>query len=108
MAKFTRDSKAFKPGLIWFMIFTVCFLLLGSTVPISLIFGILGGVAAGLVVAWWHNELLLNPNKRPQNKSSDAILNKEVVETSGTYYTSGPKRQASTLFDWLSAPENKP
>lgn len=109
MTKFTRESKAFNPGLIWFVIFTVGFLLLGSTVPISLIFGILGGVAVGLVVAWWHNELLFNPNKRPKEKPSDAILNKEVVEkSSGTYYASRPKRQASTLFDWLSAPENKP
>ena len=108
MPKFTRDSKAFNPGLIWFVIFTVGFLLLRSTVLISLIFGILGGVAVGLLAAWWNNELLLNPNKRPKEKPSDAILNKEVVETGGRYYASAPKRQASTLFGWLSAPENKP
>lgn len=108
MAKFTRDSKAFNPGLIWFVFFTLGFRLVGCTLPISLIFGLLGGIAIGLVVAWWHNELLLNPNKRPKDKPSDAILNKEVVETSGTYYAGGSKRQASTLLDWLSAPENKP
>ena len=108
MTKFTRESKAFNPGLIWFVIFTVAFRLLGSTLPISLIFGILGGVSVGLVVAWWHDELLLNPNKRPKEKPSDAILNKEVVDSKGRYYASGPKRQASTFLDWLSAPENKP
>ncbi len=106
MAKFTRDSKAFNPGLIWFVLFTTGFRLVGCTLPVSITFGILGGVAMGLLVAWWHNELLLNPNKRPKDQPSDAILNKEVVETGGKY-AAGPKRQASTLFDWLSAPEDK-
>jgi len=104
--KFTRDSKAFNPGLIWFVFFTIGFRLIGCTLIVSIILGIVGGGAVGLLVAWWHNELLLNPNKLPKDQPSDAILNKEVVETGGKY-TSGPKRQASTLFDWLSAPEDK-
>ena len=107
MPKFTSDSKAFNPGLIWFVFFTVGFRLVGCTLIVSLIFGLLGGVAIGLVVAWWHNELLLNPHKRPKDKPSDAIVNKEVVETGGKYATK-PRRQASTFLDWLSAPENKP
>ncbi|MGB8686162.1 MAG: hypothetical protein WCD53_02290 [Microcoleus sp.] len=88
------------------MFFTVGFRLIGSTLPLSLTFGFLGGAAVGFVVAWWHNELLLNPNKRSKDKASDAILNKEVVETEGKYGKSS-HRQASTLLGWLSAPEDR-
>ena len=106
MAKFTGDSKGFSPGLIWFVLFTVGFRLIGVNLPISLILGVLGGVAAGLVVAWWHNELWLNPNKRSKDKGSDAILNKDVVQTDGKYSKSS-SRQASTLLGWLSGPEDR-
>jgi len=106
VAKFTGDSKGVNPGLIGFVFFTVGFQLIGTTLPLSLIFGFLGGVAVGLVVAWWHNELLLNPNKRSKDNASDPILNKQVVETDGKYGKSYP-RQASTLLGWLSAPEDR-
>ena len=107
MAKFTGDSKGFSPGLIWFVLFTVGFRLIGANLPISLSLGVLGGVAAGLVVAWWHDELVLSPNKRSKEKSSDAIVNKEVVQTEGTYYTKTSRREATSLFEWLSGPEDR-
>jgi hypothetical protein len=107
MAKLTGDSKGFNPGLIWFVLFTVSFRLIGVNLAISLSLGVLGGVAAGLAVAWWHNELLLNPNKKSKDKGSDAIVNKEVVQTQGTYYTKTSRRNATSLFDWFSAPEDR-
>jgi hypothetical protein len=106
VAKFTGDSKGVNPGLIGFVFFTVGYRLIGTTLPVSIAFGCLGGVAVGLVVAWWHNELILNPNTGSKDKSSDAILNKDVVQTDGKYGKSY-QRQASTLFDWLSTPEDR-
>lgn len=107
MAKFTGDSKGFNPGSIWFVLFTVGFRLVGVNLPISLSLGVLGGLAAGLAVAWWHNELVLNPNKRSQDKQSDAILKKEVVETGNRRYSKTSRRNATSLFDWFSAPEDR-
>ncbi|UNU23571.1 hypothetical protein D0A37_06500 [Microcoleus vaginatus HSN003] len=107
MPKFTGDSKGFSPALIWFVFFTVGFRLVGCTLPVSLGLGVIGGVAAGLIVAWWHNELLLNPNMRSKDKSSDAIVNKEVVETENKFYSKTSRRDAATLFDWLSGPEDR-
>lgn len=107
MPKFTGDSKGFNPALIWFVLFTVGFRLVGSSLRVSLALGVIGGVAAGLIVAWWHNELLLNPNMRSKDKTSDAILNKEVVDTESKVYTKTSRREAATLFSWLSAPEDR-
>ncbi|MEG4501218.1 MULTISPECIES: hypothetical protein [unclassified Microcoleus] len=107
MPKFTGDSKGFSPALIWFVLFTVGFRLVGCTLPLSLGLGVLGGVAAGLIVAWWHNELLLNPNKRSKDTTSDAIVNKEVVQTDGHKYSKTSRREAATLFGWLSGPEDR-
>ena len=107
MPKFNGDSKGFNPALIWFVLFTVGFRLVGCFLPVSLGLGVLGGVAAGLIVAWWHNELLLNPNTRSKDKTSDAILNKEVVETNGNKYIKTSRREATTLLDWLSEPEER-
>jgi len=107
MPKFTGDSKGFNPALIWFVLFTVGFRLVGCTLPLSLGLGVIGGVAAGLIVAWWHNELLLNPNIRSKEKTSDAILNKEVVEREGKVYSKTSRREAPTLFSWLSGPEDR-
>ena len=108
MPKYTGDSKGFNPALIWFVLFTVGFRLVGCSLPLSLGLGVIGGVAAGLVVAWWHNELLLNPNIRSKDKKSDAILNKEVVEREGkVVYNKTSRREAPTLFSWLSGPEDR-
>lgn len=107
MPKFTGDSKGFSPALIWFVLFTVGFRLVGCSLPVSLGLGVLGGVAAGLIVAWWHNELLLNPNTGSKDKTSDAILNKEVVETGGNRYIKSSRREANSLFDWLSKTEDR-
>jgi lysophospholipid acyltransferase (LPLAT)-like uncharacterized protein len=106
MAKFNGDSKGFNPALIWFVLFTVGFRLVGCSLPVSLGLGVIGGVAAGLMVAWWHNELLLNPNTRSQDKKSDAILNKEVVEVDGHKYKTS-RREPTSLFGWLSEPEDR-
>jgi hypothetical protein len=107
VAKQIGDSKGFNPGLIWFVLFTVGFRLIGVNLPISISLGVLGGVAAGLAVAWWHDELVLNPNKRSKDKGSDAILNKEVVQTDSPKYSKTSRREATSLFDWLSAPEDR-
>lgn len=107
MPKYTGDSKGFNPALIWFVLFTVGFRLVGCNLPVSLGLGVIGGVAAGLIVAWWHNELLLNPNMRSKDKTSDAILNKEVVETESKLYSKTSRREAPTLFSWLSGPEDR-
>ncbi|NJL68677.1 MAG: hypothetical protein HC849_16010 [Oscillatoriales cyanobacterium RU_3_3] len=107
MAKQIGDSKGFNPGLIWFVLFTVGFRLIGVNLPISISLGVLGGVAAGLAVAWWHDELVLNPNKRSKDKGSDAILNKEVLQTDSPKYSKTSRREATSLFDWLSAPEDR-
>ena len=107
MPKYTGDSKGFNPALIWFVLFTVGFRLVGCSLPLSLGLGVIGGVAAGLTVAWWHNELLLNPNIRSKDKKSDAILNKEVVEREGKQYSKTSRREAPTLFSWLSGPEDR-
>ncbi|MEG4801389.1 hypothetical protein QUB63_16010 [Microcoleus sp. ARI1-B5] len=107
MAKFNGDSKGFNPALIWFVLFTVGFRLVGCSLPVSLGLGVIGGVAAGLIVAWWHNELLLNPNTGSKDKKSDAILNKEVVETGGNKYIKSSRREATSLLDWLSSPEDR-
>jgi hypothetical protein len=108
MPKYTGDSKGFNPALIWFVLFTVGFRLVGCSLPLSLGLGVIGGVAAGLVVAWWHNELLLNPNIRSKDKKSDAVLNKEVVEKEGkVVYNKTSRREAPTLFSWLSGPEDR-
>lgn len=106
MAKFNGDSKGFNPALIWFVLFTVGFRLVGCTLPVSLGLGVIGGVAAGLMVAWWHNELLLNPNTGSKDKKSDAILNKEVVEVDGHRYKTS-RREATSFLDWLSEPEER-
>ncbi|MEG4318471.1 MULTISPECIES: hypothetical protein [unclassified Microcoleus] len=106
MAKFNGDSKGFNPALIWFVLFTVGFRLVGCSLPVSIGLGVLGGVAAGLMVAWWHNELLLNPNTGSKDKKSDAILNKEVVEVDGHKYKTS-RREATSLFDWFSTPEDR-
>jgi hypothetical protein len=106
MAKFNGDSKGFNPALIWFVLFTVGFRLVGCTLPVSIGLGVLGGVAAGLMVAWWHNELLLNPNTGSKDKKSDAILNKEVVEVDGHKYKTS-RREPTSFFDWLSEPEDR-
>ena len=107
MPKFTGDSKGFSPALIWFVLFTVGFRLVGCKLPVSLGLGVIGGVAAGLIVAWWHNELLLNPNIRSKDKKSEAILNKEVVEREGKVCSKTSRREAATLFGWLSGPEDR-
>ncbi|MEG3898811.1 hypothetical protein QT989_24570 [Microcoleus sp. SVA1_B6] len=107
MPKFTGDSKGFSPALIWFVLFTVGFRLVGCTLPLSLGFGVIGGVAAGLIVAWWHNELLLNPNINSKDKTSDAILNKEVVQRDGHKYSKTSRGDAATFFGWLSGPEDR-
>jgi len=108
MPKYTGDSKGFNPALIWFVLFTVGFRLVGCSLPLSLGLGVIGGVAAGLIVAWWHNELLLNPNIRSKDKKSEAILNKEVVEREGkVVYSKTSRREAPTLFRWLSGPEDR-
>lgn len=108
MPKYTGDSKGFNPALIWFVLFTVGFRLVGCSLPLSLSLGVIGGVAAGLIVAWWHNELLLNPNIRSKDKKSEAILNKEVVEREGkVVYNKTSRREAPTLFSWLSGPEDR-
>lgn len=107
MPKFTGDSKGFSPALIWFVLFTVGFRLVGCTLPLSLGLGVIGGVAAGLIVAWWHNELLLNPNKRSKDTTSDAIVNKEVVQTDDLKYSKTSRREAATLLGWLSSPEDR-
>ena len=106
MAKFNGDSKGFNPALIWFVLFTVGFRLVGCILPVSLGLGVLGGVAVGLTVAWWHNELLLNPNTGSKDKKSDAILNKEVVEVDGHKYKTS-RREPTSFFDWLSEPEDR-
>jgi hypothetical protein len=106
MAKFNGDSKGFNPALIWFVLFTVGFRLVGCTLPVSIGLGVIGGVAAGLMVAWWHNELLLNPNTGSKDKKSEAILNKEVVEVDGHKYKTS-RRQPTSFFDWLSEPEDR-
>ncbi|MCC3407368.1 MAG: hypothetical protein JGK17_17595 [Microcoleus sp. PH2017_10_PVI_O_A] len=106
MAKFNGDSKGFNPALIWFVLFTVGFRLVGCSLPVSLGLGVIGGVAAGLIVAWWHNELLLNPNTGSKDKKSDAILNKEVVEVNGHKYKTS-RREPTSFFDWLSEPEDR-
>lgn len=107
MPKFTGDSKGFNPALIWFVLFTVGFRLVGCTLPLSLGLGVIGGVAAGLMVAWWYNELLLNPNIRSKDKKSDAILNKEVVERERKLYSKTSRRAVPTLLSWLSGPEDR-
>ena len=108
MPKYTGDSKGFNPALIWFVLFTVGFRLVGCSLPLSLGLGVIGGVAAGLVVAWWHNELLLNPNIRSKDKKSEAILNKEVVEKEGkVVYSKNSRREVPTLLSWLSGPEDR-
>ena len=107
MAKFNGDSKGFNPALIWFVLFTVGFKLVGCLLPVSLGLGVIGGAAVGLVFAWWHNELLLNPNIRSKDKTSDAILNKEVIQTDGHKYRKTSRNEATSLFDWLSNPEDR-
>jgi hypothetical protein len=107
MPKYTGDSKGFNPALIWFVLFTVGFRLVGCSLPLSLGLGVIGGVAAGLMVAWWHNELLLNPNIRSKDKKSDAVLKKEVVEREGKVYSKTSRSQAPTLLSWLSGPEDR-
>ena len=69
--------------------------------------GVIGGAAVGLVFAWWHNELLLNPNVGSKDKTSDAILNKEVIQTDGHKYRKTSRNEANSLFDWLSNPEDR-
>ena len=107
MPKYTGDSKGFNPALIWFVLFTVGFRLVGCSLPLSLGLGVIGGVAAGLMVAWWHNELLLNPNIRSKDKKSEAIFKKEVVEREGKVYSKTSRSQAPTLLSWLSGPEDR-
>ena len=107
MAKFNGDSKGFNPALIWFVLFTVGFKLVGCMLPVSIGFGIIGGAAAGLVAAWWNNELLLNPNMRSKDKASDAVLNKEVIQTDGHKYRKTSRTDATSLFGWLSNPDDR-
>ncbi|MEG4031464.1 MULTISPECIES: hypothetical protein [unclassified Microcoleus] len=107
MPKFTGDSKGFSPALIWFVLFTVGFRLVGCNLVLSLGLGVIGGVAAGLIVAWWHNELLLNPNMNSKDKTSDVIVNKEVVQRDAHKYSKTSRGDAATLFGWLSGPEDR-
>ena len=69
--------------------------------------GFIGGAAVGLVFAWWNNELILDPNANSKDKTSDAIVNKEVIQTDGHKYIKTSRPEATSLFDWLSNPEDR-
>jgi hypothetical protein len=54
-------SRGFSAGMKIGLGFTVCFFLLGYPIEWSACYGLLGGLAGGLVMAWWQSGSLDEP-----------------------------------------------
>ncbi|AFY84131.1 hypothetical protein [Oscillatoria acuminata] len=50
----TPKEKGISFGVKMWIFFMVTFGFLGYSTALSILFGVVGGVAAGLVYAWWH------------------------------------------------------
>ncbi|MCT7981711.1 hypothetical protein NG796_00230 [Laspinema sp. A4] len=47
-------EKGISFGVKMWIFFMVMFGFLGYSTPLSILFGVVGGVAAGFIYAWWH------------------------------------------------------
>jgi len=59
-------SDGFPVALRVWLAFLLCLVLLGYSVPFSIVVGAVGGIAGGWVVAWW------NSKDKPQKVSSES------------------------------------
>ncbi|MCT7953810.1 hypothetical protein [Laspinema palackyanum] len=50
----TPKEKGISFGVRMWIFFMVMFGLLGYSTTLSILFGVVGGVAAGFIYAWWH------------------------------------------------------
>lgn len=49
-------SEGFPVALRVWLVFLLCLVLLGYSVPFSIVVGAVGGIASGWVVAWWNSK----------------------------------------------------
>ncbi|MGE5655964.1 MAG: hypothetical protein ACM37W_05045 [Actinomycetota bacterium] len=112
MQKKSIEAIGLAAGLLWFIVFTVGFLLLGHSLNSSIILGILGSVAGGWVVAWWHNDEKPSPPVHQAVTPTKPIL-PELVKTklqskkTQTNWSHRSVNRGITLFDWLFRPNRR-
>lgn len=106
MQKKSIASAGLVTGVSVFLFFTFGFLLLGYASKAYLVLGILGGLAGGLIVTWWHNdEKPIPPNTSslgsPKSLPSEAGKNQSKSGKNVTKVPLRSTRKAVTLLDWL-------
>jgi hypothetical protein len=67
-------SEGFPVALRVWLVFLLCLVLLGYSVPFSIVVGAVGGIASGWVVAWW------NSKDEPSTAPSDSEPQDEPEE----------------------------
>ncbi|MEM9539463.1 MAG: hypothetical protein AAGA60_08120 [Cyanobacteria bacterium P01_E01_bin.42] len=53
-------------GLTLWLFFLVAFVVLGYSVPLSIIVGAIGGLSGGRIVTWWHSKDSPPPERSPE------------------------------------------
>ncbi|MEQ9368986.1 MAG: hypothetical protein RIG63_08130 [Coleofasciculus chthonoplastes F3-SA18-01] len=66
-------SEGFPVALRVWLVFLLCLVLLGYSVPFSIVVGAVGGIASGWVVAWWNSKDQPSPApSEPQDEPEEA------------------------------------
>ncbi|MCT7975039.1 hypothetical protein [Laspinema olomoucense] len=65
-------EKGISFGVKMWIFFMVAFGVLGYSTTLSILFGVVGGVAAGLIYAWWHITDI--PEQTPASEAQKTLL----------------------------------
>ncbi len=60
-------------GLMVWLFFLVAFVLLGYSVPLSIIVGAIGGLSGGTIVTWWNSSDRPPPQSSPEEEEEVPI-----------------------------------
>ncbi len=105
MSNFSELSKGLTPGVEFFLLFTLSFRLVGHPLPLSICLGILGGLAGGSVIAWWHIEEIPNSGKPTIHLTAETASPTSKTEpkfpSQKPSLSGNTPRKAFTLVDWL-------